>query len=369
MQQRKLVLEDDTVLVGQAFGADREVSGEVVFNTGMSGYVETLTDPSYRGQILVLTYPLQGNYGVPAPRKKEPLAELKDGFESGKIQLQGLVVLRHSEHPSHWENVRSLGEWLASEGVPAIQGVDTRALTRKLRERGTMNGFLLNEHSRTPSRSGPEIDSVVMKDVCAAVAVREPVRYEGGALKILLVDTGAKDSIVRSLVSRGVTVIRVPFHHDLRPYVRECDGVMLSNGPGDPKDMLATVETIKSVIFPSGKPVFGVCMGNQLLGLAAGGDTVKLKYGHRSQNQPVQDLLTRRCYITSQNHGFVVRDDSLPGEWEPWFVNVNDGSNEGIRCRSKPWASVQFHPEAAPGPEDAAFLFDDFLRLVGSTRV
>lgn len=368
MQAMKLLLEDGTVFEGRSFGARREVSGEVVFNTGMSGYVETLTDPSYKGQILVLTYPLQGNYGVPAPRAKEPFAERRDKYESGAIQVQGLVVLRHSPNPSHWDNARTLGQWLASEGVAAIECVDTRALTRKLREHGTMNGYLVHERATLAEAKG-RCDSIEMSKVCALTTVPEVVRYEGGPLKILLVDTGAKDSIVRSLLARGATVIRAPFHQDLRPLVAECDGVLLSNGPGDPKDMMPTVEQLRTVVFASGKPIFGVCMGNQLLGLAAGGNTVKLKYGHRSQNQPVQDLLTRRCYVTSQNHGYVVDDDSLPSDWEPWFVNVNDGSNEGIRCRTKPWSSVQFHPEAAPGPEDAAFLFDDFLRLVGSTRV
>jgi carbamoyl-phosphate synthase small subunit len=368
MQAMKLLLADGTVYEGRSFGAAREVSGEVVFNTGMSGYVETLTDPSYKGQILVLTYPLQGNYGVPAPRKIEPLAELRDKYESGRVQVQGLVVLRHSPNPSHYDNARTLGQWLASEGVPAIECVDTRALTRKLREHGTVEGFLIDQKT-SPVDARSKTEHVEMARVCAMTTVPDVIRYEGGALKILLVDTGAKDSIVRSIVARGASVIRVPFHKDLRPYLKECDGVLLSNGPGDPKDMLSTVEQLKTAVFPSGKPIFGVCMGNQLLGLAAGGNTVKLKYGHRSQNQPVQDLLTRRCYVTSQNHGYVVDDESLPAEWEPWFVNVNDGSNEGIRCRTRPWASVQFHPEAAPGPEDAAFLFDDFLRLVGSTRV
>jgi carbamoyl-phosphate synthase small subunit len=368
MQAMKLLLADGTEYEGRSFGARRAVSGEVVFNTGMSGYVETLTDPSYKGQILVLTYPLQGNYGVPAPRVKKPFAELEDRYESSTIQVQGLVVLRHANNPSHWNCMRSLGQWLAAEGVPAIECVDTRAITRKLREHGTMNGFIVDA-STSLADAKAQCDSVPMAEVCAMTTVPDVIRYEGGPLQILLVDTGAKDSLVRSIVARGATVIRVPFHKDLRPLVAACDGVLLSNGPGDPKDMMATVEQLRSAVFPTNKPIFGVCMGHQLLALAAGADTMKLKYGHRSQNQPVQDLLTRRCYVTSQNHGYVVHEGSLPRDWEPWFVNVNDGSNEGIRCRTKPWSSVQFHPEAAPGPEDAAFLFDDFLRLVGSTRV
>lgn len=364
MHTMKLVLEDGTTLYGRGFGARVEVGGEVVFNTGMTGYVETLTDPSYRGQILVLTYPLQGNYGVPVERER---GTLNDTFESDRIQVQGLVVLRHAERPSHYASRSSLGDWLTRSGVPAIEGIDTRALTRKLREHGTMQGWLLDvETSVAEARQRAE--SVEMSRVCSLVTPREVVRYEGGPIRILLVDTGCKDSIPRALLRRGASVIRVPFHASLADYLPEVDGIFLSNGPGDPKDMMPLVHQIREVLFPSGKPIFGVCMGNQLLGLAAGADTMKLKYGHRSQNQPVQDLLTRRCYVTSQNHGYVVKDDTLPREFEPWFVNVNDGTNEGLRCRTKPWSSVQFHPESAPGPEDAAFLFDDFLRLVGSTR-
>jgi carbamoyl-phosphate synthase small subunit len=365
MPTMKLILEDGTVLPGRSFGAARNVAGEVVFNTGMSGYVESLTDPSYRGQILVTTYPLQGNYGVPEARTEKQL--LTDGFESGAIQVQGMIVLHHSERPSHYAARSSLGAWLQRSNVPAIEGVDTRALTRKLREHGTMQGWLVDERT-TLDEARRSADAVEMPRVCSLVTVPEPVTYEAGQIKILLVDTGAKDSIVRSLVRRGATVLRVPFHASLAKFLPQVDGVLLSNGPGDPKDMMPVVQQIREVMFPSNKPIFGVCMGNQLLALAAGGDTVKLKYGHRSQNQPVQDLLTRRCYVTSQNHGYVVRDDSLRDEWEPWFVNVNDGSNEGIRSRTRPWSSVQFHPESAPGPEDAAFLFDDFLRRVGSAR-
>jgi carbamoyl-phosphate synthase small subunit len=365
MHTMNLILEDGTRLRGRLFGARREVGGEVVFNTGMSGYVESLTDPSYRGQILVTTYPLQGNYGVPAPRERDLLG---DAFESDRIQVQGLVVLRHAERPSHYAARTSLGQWLTRSGVPALEGVDTRALTRKLREHGTMTGWLVEEGTSL-AEARRRAETVRMDEVCKAVAPNEVVRYPGGDLRIMLVDTGCKDSIIRALLRRGASVVRVPFHADLSKYLPEVDGVLLSNGPGDPKHMMPLVHQIREVLFPAGKPIFGVCMGNQLLALAAGGDTVKLKYGHRSQNQPVQDLLTRRCYVTSQNHGYVVRDDSLPAEWEPWFVNVNDGSNEGIRCRTRPWSSVQFHPESAPGPEDAAFLFDDFLRRTGSSRV
>jgi len=363
MAVMKLVLEDGTTLRGRAFGAVREVAGEVVFNTGLTGYVETLTDPSYRGQILVTTYPLQGNYGVPAPR---PVGSIDAPFESDRIQVQGMVCVRHSARPHHHASSRTLGDWLREADVPGLEGIDTRTLTRILRERGTMRGAILHEHSDYAS-VGTFADTVSMRDVVTLTTVREPVLYPGGDLRILLVDTGCKDNIARSLLKRGATVLRVPAHADLCGMVKDFDGVMLSNGPGDPKDNPGLIDQIRG-LFDRKVPMFGVCLGNQLLSLAAGGDTYKLPYGHRSQNQPVQDLLTRRCYITSQNHGYAVRDDSLGSDWEPWFVNVNDGTNEGVRSRVLPASSVQFHPEARPGPEDTAFLFDDFLRLVGSMK-
>ncbi|HEY3357903.1 MAG TPA: glutamine-hydrolyzing carbamoyl-phosphate synthase small subunit [Polyangia bacterium] len=348
--------------MGHGFGAGRAVAGEVVFNTGMTGYVEALTDPSYRGQILVLTYPLVGNYGVPAPRAAGTL----DGpYESDRIQVQGLVVQTYVAGYSHHAAVRSLGAWLAAEGVPAITGVDTRTLTRRLREHGTMRGWIVPAGSDL-ERARRGADSVDMKDVFRVVAPPAPVRYPGGPLRILLVDAGAKDHMARSLLARGATVVRAPFHADLAALAREADGVVIGNGPGDPKDCKALIEQTRVLLATYQKPIFGICLGNQILALAAGGDTHKLPYGHRGVNQPVQDLLTRRCYITSQNHGYVVDEQALPPEWEPWFVNVNDGSNEGIRSRLKPFFSVQFHPEAHPGPEDARYLFDDFMRLVGA---
>ena len=345
-----LVLADGSVYTGRAFGAPREVRGEVVFNTGMTGYVETLTDPSYRGQILVLTYPLQNNYGVPPPP-----------FESEGIQVQGLVVSRYSARHSHHRAVRSLGEWLRSENIPAIEGVDTRTLTRRLRAHGTMDGCLV---------SGASVDhaeGIDMTSVVADVSPREIVHYRGGDLRILVIDTGAKENIIRSLQSRGATVVRVPFQADWERLLDEVDGVQLTNGPGDPADLGPLVERLRTVL-QRGLPTFGICLGHQLLALAAGGKTYKLKYGHRSQNQPVMDQVTRRAYVTSQNHGFAVRNESLPHDWEPWFVNLNDHSNEGIRHRYRPFRSVQFHPEAAAGPRDTAYLFDDFLRMVGEMR-
>jgi carbamoyl-phosphate synthase small subunit len=359
----KLVLEDGTTMVGTCFGAARPTAGEVVFNTGMSGYVETLTDPSYKGQILVTTYPLIGNYGVPAPREPGSIAR---PYEADHIQVQGLVVQNYVGAYSHHAATRSLGQWLESEGIPAVTGIDTRTLTRKLREFGTMRGWIFPADMDL-ERAKRQAHTVEMREeVFKLVSPTETIRYPGGAQKILLVDCGAKDNIVRSLLERGCTVVRAPWHTRLVDLAMECDGIMLGNGPGDPKDLRPLIEQVRVLLATYPRPIFGICLGNQILALAAGGDTYKLPYGHRGVNQPVQDLLTRRCYVTSQNHGYAVRDSSLPGDWEPWFVNINDGTNEGIRSRTRPFFSVQFHPEASPGPEDAGFLFDDFLRLVGA---
>src|SRR5688572_14045199 len=361
----RLELEDGTVLRGRQFGSARVVAGEVVFNTAMSGYVETLTDPSYRGQILVLTYPLVGNYGVPAPRRP---GTLDAPYESDRIQVQALVVQHYVDAYSHHEAVRSLHEWLAAEGVPGLTGVDTRTLTRRLREHGTMHGWLgpaaLSEEARRQQAAAVDM----REEVFRLVAPRESTHYAGGRLTVLLVDVGAKDNIVRSLLARGVSVVRAPWYADLQTLAENADGIVIGNGPGDPKDLAPLVSQVRALLESYRKPIFGVCLGNQILALAAGADTYKLPYGHRGVNQPVQDLLTRRSYITSQNHGYAVRNESLPKDWEPWFVNVNDGTNEGVRCRTKPFFSVQFHPEARPGPEDAGYLFDEFLRVVGSMK-
>jgi len=362
----RLELEDGTVVRGLQFGSGRAVGGEVVFNTAMAGYVETLTDPSYRGQILVLTYPLVGNYGVPAPRASGSIAR---PYESDRIQVQGLVVQHYVDHPSHHAARRSLGEWLTDERVPAITGVDTRTLTRRLREHGTMRGWLVPEDMPLAEAMRVSDQREMHAAIFHEVAPREPVRYEAGPLEILVIDAGAKDNIVRSLLERGASVTRAPWHCDLAPLAGSADGVVIGNGPGDPKDLAALTDQIRSLIGSYRRPLFGICLGNQILALAAGGDTYKLPYGHRGVNQPVQDLLTGHCYVTSQNHGYAVRQESLPEDWQSWFVNLNDGSNEGIRSRTRPFCSVQFHPEASPGPRDCGFLFDDFLGLAGSMKV
>ncbi len=337
----RLFLKDGTVFEGKSFGAKKSIAGEVVFNTGMVGYPEAFTDPSYRGQILVCTYPLIGNYGVPS----------KDFFESNKVQIAGLVVSEYSDQYSHHGAKQSLGEWLQKSGVPALTGVDTRALTKKLREHGVMLGQL------TDKKVGVFTDPN-KQNLVAAVSPKKKQIYGTGKIKIVAIDCGMKENIVRSLATTQTTVIRVPWNYD---FTREkYDALFISNGPGDPTMCVSTIEHIRDAMRKK-KPILGICLGNQLLALAAGAHTYKLKYGHRSQNQPCIDQETGRCYITSQNHGFAVDGKTLPPEWREWFVNANDGSNEGIAHAKEMWRSVQFHPEAAPGPTDTGWIFDRFL--------
>ncbi len=340
----KLYLKDGTVLEGESFGAASNAAGEVVFNTGMVGYPESLTDPSYAGQILVLTYPLVGNYGVPDPST----------LESEKIQIAGLVVSEYSENYSHYEAKSSLAKWLKESGVPAITGVDTRALTKRLREHGVLLGMLGN--SKPKKFLDPNQENLV-----ARVSVKRKRAYGNGRMRVVAVDCGMKENILRSLVAREVELVRVPWDYDFNSL--KYDGLVLSNGPGDPTMCGKTIEHIKKAM-KQRKPILGICLGNQLLALAAGAKTYKLKYGHRGQNQPCLEVGTKRCYITSQNHGFAVDAKTLPSGWEEWFTNANDGSNEGIKHKTKPWRSVQFHPEASPGPTDTAWIFDEFVELL-----
>lgn len=359
----RLVLEDGTQFSGRSFGAIAAVAGEVVFNTGMTGYVEALTDPSYRGQILTLTYPIVGNYGVPPPRKS---CSIDDPYESDRIQPQALIVHSCSPHYSHHCATRSLGAWLAAEGVPGVTGIDTRTLTRVLREKGTMQGWLFPDALSFEQARDTARELGMSRQVFLDVAPSRPITYEGGRTRILLVDCGAKDRIVHSLLARGVSVVRAPWHCDLWRLARDVDAILIGNGPGDPQDLQPLCVQVRTLMDRFTGPIFGVCLGHQLLSIAAGARTYKLRYGHRGMNQPVQDVITRRCYITSQNHGYAVADESLPRDWQAWFVNINDGTNEGIRSRSRPHLSVQFHPEAAPGPQDTNFLFDEFISLAVS---
>jgi carbamoyl-phosphate synthase small subunit len=349
----RLVLEDGTEFAGEAFGAPCGASGEVVFNTGMVGYPESLSDPSYEGQILVMTYPLIGNYGAPGDDRDED--GLLRHYESERVHVAGLVVADYSREYSHWSARRSLSDLLAKFSVPGIEGIDTRELTKKLRDRGTMLGRIVvngDEHgSVDPSQ----------RNLVSSVSIREPVVYSKGRKKVLLVDCGVKNSIVRALLRRDCTVIRVPWNFDLMG--EKVDGIVVSNGPGDPKRCEETVLNVRRAM-KWNVPLLGICLGSQILGLAAGADTFKLKYGHRSQNQPCRETGTKRCYITSQNHGYAVDAETLPQDWREWFVNDNDETNEGIIHISKPFFGTQFHPEASPGPDDTEFLFDMFMRAM-----
>ena len=348
-----LILEDGTTFQGFSFGACGAVSGEVVFNTAMVGYPESLTDPSYSGQILVLTAPMIGNYGVPPMTMEGGLLRF---FESDKIHVKALVIADYTFDYSHRNAVKSLGEWLKKYDIPAVYGVDTRQITKIIREQGVMLGKLVTEGCEEPK----EFDDPNKRNLVAQVSCTEAMSYSNSDTKIVLVDCGCKYNIIRCLTNRGVTVIRVPWDYNFMQL--DYDGVMLSNGPGDPAMCKATVVNLKKAIMKN-KPIFGICMGNQLLSLAAGATTYKLKYGHRSHNQPVLEVGTNRAFITSQNHGYAVDTATLDREWEPYFVNLNDGTNEGIRHKSKPFFSVQFHPEASSGPNDTEYLFDKFIAL------
>lgn len=355
----KLILEDGTTLEGKSFGYEKSVSGEVVFNTAMTGYTESLTDPSYKGQILVATFPLVGNYGVPSDEKDAN--GLHKFYESERVHVSGYIVDDYSTEYSHWNAAKSLGDWLKENEVPGIFGIDTRALTKKLREKGTMIGKIVFD-DKDVALFDPGKNNVVDE-----VSVKQPVTYGNGKRKIVLVDCGVKNNIIRCFLKRDTTVVRVPWDYDYS--AMDFDGLFISNGPGDPKQLQKTVDVLKKVLAnPNHKPVFGICMGNLLLGLASGADTYKLKYGHRSHNQPVQQVGTHRCFITSQNHGYTVDLKKIAGDWEVLFVNNNDGTCEGIKHKTRPIFSAQFHPEASSGPTDTEFLFDDFLNVVDKNK-
>ncbi len=361
MKKAVLVLQNGMRFEGWSFGYEGACDGEVVFSTAMVGYPESLTDPSYSGQILCVSYPLVGNYGIP-PRETDENG-LSRCFESEKIHIRGLIISYYSDTYSHWDAVSSLGDWLKEEKIPAICGVDTRELIKTIREEGAMLGAIIPDgcgHSVSLWKAGekfpvpdPNLDNQV--DI---VSCKEIIRYGKGNKKVVLVDCGVKHQIIRCLINRGIEVIRVPWDYDFNTL--EWDGLFISNGPGNPELCGKAVDHIRKAM-EGDKPIFGICMGNQLLSKAGGARTFKLRYGHRSHNQPVREIGTNRCFITSQNHGFAVDGSSLSDEWEPYFINMNDGTNEGIRHKSKPFFSAQFHPEASSGPVDTEFLFDEFI--------
>lgn len=353
MKKVTLVLSDGTRFHGKSFGYEKPVAGEVVFNTAMMGYPESLTDPSYAGQILTFTFPLVGNYGVP-PFTFEA-NKLPSFMESDKIYVAAMICADYSEEYSHWNAVESLSDWLKREHVPGITGVDTRELTKVLREHGVMMGKILFDDNEEVPEADYEGVNFVDK-----VSYKEIIRYnEGAGKKVVLVDCGVKANIIRCLIERGVEVVRVPWNYDYTGM--DFDGLFLGNGPGDPDMCQEAVDVIKKQMSMSRKPICGICMGNQLLSKAAGATIYKLKYGHRSHNQPVRLVGTDKCYITSQNHGYAVDGKTLGSEWSELFVNMNDGSNEGIRHKTNPWFTSQFHPEACSGPVDTMFMFDKFI--------
>jgi carbamoyl-phosphate synthase small subunit len=364
-----LVLEDGSSFTGFGFGAPKKVSGEVVFSTSMVGYPESLTDPSYKGQILTFTYPLVGNYGVPSYEKENGVLKY---FESENIKVTGFVVHELCKKPFHWASKRTLDQWLKDENIPGIYGIDTRKLTKKLRVKGVLLGILKvcepDEEPNLPQllKEVRKIQDPNLKDLAKKVTVKEPLVYPSeGKKTAVLIDCGVKFGIIRNLLRRGFQVVRVPYDFsaeqilDYKPH-----GVLISNGPGDPKQCTKTVEAVRQLM-DNNVPIMGICLGTQILALAEGGDTYKLKYGHRSQNQPALDLETGRCYITTQNHGYTVERDSIKNTGlKEWFMNANDKTVEGIRHKTKPAFALQWHPEASPGPFDTEYLFDRFKKMV-----
>jgi len=340
----KLILEDGTILKGESFGSENSTAGEVVFSTGMVGYPESLTDPSYKGQILIFTYPLIGNYGVPD----------KKYWESDSLKISGLIVSNYIDTPSHFKSKQTLSNLFKEEKIPALEISDTRFLAKKIREKGTVLGKIIFNND-IPFYN-PDLDNLVSK-----VSIQKPITKGSGIKTIAMLDCGAKKNIERCFLKRGVKLIILPWNFDPFKNGLKFDGLFISNGPGNPKKIIRTIEIIKKALNKK-IPIFGICLGNQLLALAAGGNTKKLKYGHRSQNQPCILKNTNRCYITTQNHGFEV--SKVPPGFETWFINANDNSNEGIIHKTLPFMSIQFHPEAAAGPTDTEWIFDYFLKKI-----
>lgn len=356
-------IRDGPIFRGTAFGADTNISGEAVFTTSLVGYPESMTDPSYRGQILVFTQPLIGNYGVPSNQRDQ--WNLLKYFESPHIQCAGVVVADVAEQYSHWTAVESLGEWCAREGIPAISGVDTRAIVTHLREQGSSLARITTGEEYDADEDESFIDPGQI-NLVKKVSTKAPFVVEAHNPKyhVALIDCGVKENILRSLVSRGASVTVFPYNFKIQKVADNYDGVFVTNGPGDPTHCQETVYNLRTLMETSQVPIMGICMGHQLLALAAGARTVKMKYGNRAHNIPALDLTTGQCHITSQNHGYAVDASSLGSEWKEYFVNLNDGSNEGMRHATRPIFSTQFHPEAKGGPMDSSYLFDKYIENV-----
>lgn len=343
-QKVKLILEDGSVFKANSFGAEISTAGEVVFTTGMVGYPESLTDPSYFGQILIFTYPLIGNYGVPASKF----------WESGGIKVKGVIVSNYINTPSHNKSLMTLSDWLKKENIPGLEIKDTRFLTKKIRERGSMLGKIVID--RNIYFYDPNKDNLVNK-----VSAEKVTEDGSGAKNIVLIDCGAKENIKRALLKRKIRLTSVPWDLNLFDSNIKFDGIVISNGPGDPHQVTKTIEIVKEALNRK-IPILGICLGNQILALAANGSTYKMKFGHRGQNQPCLLKGTNKLYLTTQNHGFALR--KIPSGFSEWFSNANDGTNEGIKHDNLPFMSVQFHPEACPGPTDTDWIFDYFLKYI-----
>ncbi|MDF2723207.1 MAG: small subunit of carbamoyl phosphate synthase [Paenibacillus sp.] len=356
-QQARLLLEDGTLFVGKSFGSEGESTGEVVFNTGMTGYQEVLSDPSYCGQIVTMTYPLIGNYGM-----------ARDDFESIRPFIHGFIVREHEEMPSNWRAQYSLGSLLKEYGILGISGIDTRMLTRIIRHHGVMKGLITTSDRPVADMLEQLRATKLITDQVSRVSTSSVYSCPGVKERVVLVDFGAKSGIVRDLSKRGCDVVVVP-QDSTADQIRRLnpDGVLLSNGPGDPKDVPHAVEMIRELLGEI--PIFGICLGHQLFALACGADTEKLKFGHRGGNHPVKDLISNRCYITSQNHGYTVKEHSVEGtKLIVTHINNNDKTIEGLKHETFPAFSVQYHPEAAPGPFDSSYLFDDFITMIHSFK-
>jgi len=355
MKKGKLILEDGTELEGKIFGAEQSSAGEVVFTTGMVGYPESITDPSYEGQILTFTYPLIGNYGIPQEKlNKHGVSEV---FESDKVHVKGIIVSEYSENYNHWKAFESLSTFLKKAGIPGITNIDTRKLTKILRTKGTMLGKIIVENEKT------EFYNPNKENLVAKVSPKEVTTYKAGEKTIVMIDCGVKNNTIHEFLKRDITVIRVPWNYDIFKNNLKFDGLFISNGPGDPSLLTETIQIIKQALDKK-IPTFGICLGNQLIAHATGATTYKMKFGNRSQNQPCINLETNRCYMTTQNHGYAVKEDTVKKDWNILFKNLNDKTVEGLKHKTLPFFSVQFHPEACPGPTETDYLFDKFKSIL-----